>query len=345
MNCLEISGDRAHRRNSLRYVLCVLLREVLLDHVHESGAAGSGHLLALFLGLVPFHGLISSCHIAAQTYFDHVRESHLKEGFLDGLHCDVAAELAFSGGRYHRVNFLACENIIDDAHQVGLGSDRAERTGVDAVTALDALALVDDTDAVVVVCDRADRAGLLAGTNKVCDRAVRAGLGTHAALFTLIGIDMSSALANADSAELTGIDTCFAHTQTAVVCYGISGKRTFLTCRTNDLNDILGLGDSVRALCQGKTDSLFYQLSLFIYTAAVCSHGTGDDLIDQFLCVLFIEVAGPCQFGCLLHDPVFQTHQGCIICYHILLLSALYLKFITVIKLTIHIVSKEKAFL
>ena len=216
---------------------------------------------------------------------------------------------------------------------------------MDAVTALDALALIDHADAVVIVSDRSDRAGLLAGADQVCDGAVRAGLGAHTALFALIGIDMGPALTDGDRAEFTGVDARFTHTQTAVVCYCISGKRTFLTRGTNDLNDILGLGNSVRALCQRQIDSLLDQLSLFVHAATVCSHGTGNDLIDQFLFVFFIEFAVPRQSGRFLHDSVLKAHQGCIICYHILLLSALYLKFITVIKLTIHIVSKEKAFL
>ena len=219
-------------------------------------------------------------------------------------------------------DFLACSDIIDDVHKVCLGSDRAERTGVDAVTALDALTLIDHADAVVIISDRADRAGLLAGTDQMSDRAVRAGLRAHAALFTLIGINMSSALADRDRAELTGIDTCLAHTQTAVIRYGIGGQRTFLTCRADDLHDILRLGNSVRALRKRKSDSLFNKFSLFVYTAAVCSHGTRDDLIDQFFLMLFVKFPFPCQLGSFLHDLVLKTHQCSIIGYHSILLSA-----------------------
>ena len=166
------------------------------------------------------------------------------------------------------------------------------------MTSLPARISLDDADAVVIISDRADRAGLLAGTYKMSDRAVRAGLRAHAALFALIGIDMSSALTDRDRAELTGIDTCLAHAQTAVIRYSISGQRTFLTCRADDLYNILRLGNSVRTLCKRKSDPLLNKFSLFVYTAAVCRHGTRDDLIDQFIhranavCFPFLPIYG-----------------------------------------------------
>jgi hypothetical protein len=188
---------------------------------------------------------------------------------------------------------------------------------VDAVAALDALALVDHADAVVVICDRADRAGLLTGTDQMSDRAVRASLRAHAALFTLVGINTGPAIADRDRAELTGIDAGFAHAETAVIRNSISGKRTFFAGRADYLNDVLRLRDSIRALRQGETDSLLDKFSLFVDTAAISCSGTGNDLIDKLFLVFLVQLAIPCKSGCLFHDSVFQSYEGSIIGYHI----------------------------
>ena len=199
---------------------------------------------------------------------------------------------------------------------------------MDAVTALDALVLIDHANAVVIIGDGADRASLLARTNKMGNRAVRTCLRAHTALFALIGINVGSSLANADRTELTGIDTCLAHAETAVISYGIGGKRTFLTGRADYLNNVLRLGDSIRALSQGKIDSLFDELSLFVDTAAIGCHGSGNDLIDEFFPVFLIQLAVPGQLGCLFHNSVLQSHECSIIGYHLLLLSAMRLQFL-----------------
>ena len=44
------------------------------------------------------------------------------------------------------------------------------------------------------------------------DGVVRAGVGAHAALLTLVGIDVGPALAHGDGAELTGVLTGLSHT-------------------------------------------------------------------------------------------------------------------------------------
>ena len=92
---------------------------------------------------------------------------------------------------------------------------------MDAVTALDALGLVDVADAELVVLKGAYRAGTLAGPHQVGDRAVRTCIRAHAALFTLGRVDPGPAVSDGDRAETAGINTGFTHAETAVVRHGV----------------------------------------------------------------------------------------------------------------------------
>ena len=190
------------------------------------------------------------------------------------------------------------------------------------MAALDALGLIDHADAVVIVCDGAHSAGLLAGTHQMRDRAVRTCLSAHTALFALIGVDLRPVLAYRNSAEFTGVETRLAHAQTAVVRYRICGKGALFAGRANDLHDVLGCRDSVGILRLRKADPLLDKFPLFIYAASVSSHRAGNDLIDQLFFVLFIKISVPGKPCCFFHDLVFEFHECGIICYHLVLLSA-----------------------
>ena len=201
----QIAGNGYHRRDGSGLVLFILLRELVVHHGDESRAAGRCHLSAFLLRFDPLDGLVGCGHITAQTNFDHVSEAGFLQGCTDRGHVDVAAELTFSGWGAHRDNALAGLDRPDHVDRVDLGADGAERAVVDAVTAMDAKIIIDDAETVLIVMDRADRAGLAAGTLKMNDRAERAALGTLTAGLTFLRIDMHLSASGGDRSELTGV--------------------------------------------------------------------------------------------------------------------------------------------
>ncbi len=206
--------------------------------------------------------------------------------------------------------------MTDNVHQIGLGADGAEGAGMDAVSALDALILVNVADAVIIIGDGADRADALAGPDQMRDRPVRTGICAHAALFTLAGIDPGPVCSDRNSAEAAGIDTCLAHTQTAVVCYCIGRNRTFLTGGLDHLHDIFGIALGIGVLGKRKTYPLLRDLPLLVDTAAVIGDRSRTDLIGQLSQGFIIDIVFPCQFRDPLHNVVFQTYQCGIIGNH-----------------------------
>ena len=78
---------------------------------------------------------------------------------------------------------------------------------MDAVAAVNALVFINNAVTVLIVADRSDGAGTLAGADQMHDCAVRAGLRAHAAFLALVGINMRTELADCDSAELAGVKT------------------------------------------------------------------------------------------------------------------------------------------
>ena len=307
MQIFQISGDRAHRGNRGGHVVFKLLGEVLAQHVDESRAAGCGHLSAFFICLAPLGGLIGRCHIAAQTDFDHVLEAQLDAALTDGFHGDLLAELTLGSGGAHGVNFISGHDVVDDVYQIGLGSDRAERTGMDAVTAGDTLALIDLADAVIIIGDGADRAGLLTGTNQMGNRAVRAGVRAHTAFLTLGRIDVGTMGADGDGAETAGIQAGFTDTETAVVRNCIGRQRALFAGRTDDLDRICGSNFVPGRLGARQADPLLNDFSFFIDTAAILSDRSGNDLIDQRFFRLVIQLAFISKRSRSLHNFMLQA--------------------------------------
>ena len=110
---------------------------------------------------------------------------------------------------------------------------------MDTVSAVDTLGLVYLTDSVLIICDGTHGTCFFAGTLKMHDGTERACLSAHTALLTFLGVDMHPYITGGDGIHLTGIKTCFSQTESAIVGYGISGKRTFVACCVNDLNDVV----------------------------------------------------------------------------------------------------------
>ena len=187
---------------------------------------------------------------------------------------------------------------------------------MDAVSALDAFALVNIADAVVIICDSANRAGTLAGTDQVGDRAVRACIRAHTALFALGGINSGPAFADRNRAETAGIDTCFTHTETTVIRYCIGGKRTLFTSCADDLHNVLGITFRIRIQRLGKADSLTDNRSLFVDTAAILCNRTGNKFHGESIQGFFIEIVFPFKLCHTLHNMMFQVHYCSIIGNH-----------------------------
>ena len=77
-----------------------------------------------------------------------------------------------------------------------LGTDRSERAGVNALSAADALFLIDDTYAVFIIGNRVNRARSLARTDQVGNGAIRARIGAHTAFLTFVRINLRSVVAH-----------------------------------------------------------------------------------------------------------------------------------------------------
>ena len=190
---------------------------------------------------------------------------------------------------------------------------------MDAVAAVDALILIDDAVAVLIVADGTDRAGLLAGTDQVHDGTVGTCCCAHAALLALRGVDVGAELADGDGAEAAGIQARLAKAQAAVVRNGVGGQRALVAGGLDDLHDVVGVRVALRVLRKGEADSLSCDFSLLIDAAAVRGLGAGNQIVDEFVHVCLVQLVGPGKLGHFLHDLVFVAQQTFITSYHILL--------------------------
>ena len=143
---------------------------------------------------------------------------------------------------------------------------------MDTLTTADALLIVDLTDAVLVVADGIDRTRLTARTLQMRDGTIRTGVRTHTTLLTLVRIDVRSRLGHGDRTEAAAVLARLTEAETAVIGYRISGQRTLLTGRIDDLYDVRILLRRVWICIQvlRKTDSPSQNLTLLVYTAAPC---------------------------------------------------------------------------
>ena len=253
----------------------------MMHHGDKSRAAGSGHLAAFFSGLDPLFCLIGCRHVASETDFDHIGKSDLFQSSLDGGHPDVVSELAFCCRSAHCDHTFAGFDGFDDIDDIDLGADRAERAGVNTMTAVDAFIFVDHAESVVIVRDGVDRAGCLAGTLTVDDGVEGAGFCAQAAGFALVGIDLHLGIARRDGAETAGVQTGFAEAETAAVRDGVILDGTVVAGGRNDGHDIFGRMIDIRIQSHGKADTPAYDLPFFIDAAPVFRLGTGADFIDD----------------------------------------------------------------
>ena len=168
---------------------------MLVNHIDERGAAGCRLALSGLHRLGPLVRLGCGRQIAAQSYLEQIGKACLFERSSPGIHRDVLAILSLDGRCDHGVDLLSCADHIDDIDDKSLRSDRAERARMNAVAALNALALINLAESGFRIHrNSADRAGLLAGTDQIHNGPVRAGAGAHTALLALRRINMRPVL-------------------------------------------------------------------------------------------------------------------------------------------------------
>ena len=111
---------------------------------------------------------------------------------------------------------------------------------MDTVAAVDAFALVDLADSGFVIENGIHRTSFFTGALLMDDGAERACFGTHAAGFTLVGIDAHFGVTRRDGAEFAGIETRFAQTKAADVRHEIVLDRTVVTGSRDYRHYVLG---------------------------------------------------------------------------------------------------------
>ena len=211
----------------------------------------------------------------------------------------------------------------DDFYQICLGCDRAERAAVDAVTALNTFCFVDLAETVFIIRDGIYRTCLLARTFQMDNRTIWAGFRTHTALFALCRVDVHSVFARMNCAEFTGVQTCLAQTESAVIRYGICRNRAVVAGRLEHLNNVLRSTQRIRVFTDRKTDPSTGDFTLLIDTAAILRFRSRDQLISQFIHRLLIQIIIPCETADFLHDLMLKLDNTFIIRrYHIFLLSS-----------------------
>ena len=273
VNFLDEARRRHHRRNGVAH-LAHEIREVLFHHVVKRRTAAGGHAAALpgdFLGLL---GFIIGRGIRADRDLHHV----IKAEQLDGLHHFAhahAAELAFNRRRKAGIHFqILVLDIRDDIRNHRYIGNRAKRTGNRAVSAGDALGIVDGCAAVALIHgNRINRAGAHAGTARVCDGVVRAGLRTHAALAALVGINNRAVVRHGNRIKVAGLHALLRNAVLAVAGHGVTLKRAALTGAVHDGNRFVRVDISVISidgrLTAGPCHAVSENFALPVYAAAI----------------------------------------------------------------------------
>ena len=97
---------------------------------------------------------------------------------------------------------------------------------------------------------------------------------------------MGTVAADRDRTKVTCVLTGFTHTFLTVIGYNESCDRTLLTCRRDDLDDVIALFVT-RTFSLRETDSLTDDLSLLVYTAAELCLWTRDQFERDIVSLLF----------------------------------------------------------
>ena len=194
---------------------------------------------------------------------------------------------------------------------------------MDALSAADALLIVNLAQAVFIHFHGSHRAALHTGSLDLHDGRVSAGIRALSAGFALGRINIGTTVANSDRAEVTCLLTGLRQAALAQVRYHIAGgNRAFLAGRVDHLNHVRAFLRA-RAFSFRQSYSLSDNLALFVNTAAETGSGSRNH-IKRNIILLFIQLTGKSQLRHFRKHLVLDIQNGSIIRYsrHILCLSS-----------------------
>ena len=128
-----------------------------------------------------------SGHFGAECDFEDFGEAGFAQAGEELF--DGAGELVRNRGGHHRDDRAAAFHRGQDVGELRTLHDRTERTGAEALAAVDAVLEIDAHAAVLAFADRSDRAGVFARQRIADDRVVRADRHALAAVDALGAVD------------------------------------------------------------------------------------------------------------------------------------------------------------
>ena len=244
---------------------------------------------------------MDGAQIGAERDLLHAGEAELLEGLAELVDVALAAELADEGGRDLGNDLVAGVDGHDHLEDLALVGDGAEGTVDQALTAADALLVVDLCVAVLVGADGAHAARHGAGTLEVMDGVVGAGLGAQPAVDALLLIDVGLLVLEGDGA--LGADLAAGVREAAlagvahlvdVVLAGVAGelddvdqRRLVVGLGNRGVDDAVGhalrLVDALQRQAHGQANALRHDGALEEDGLAVGRDLAGDDLVGQAL--------------------------------------------------------------
>ena len=288
----------------------------MVQQGNKGRAAGCRHLPALLLCLDPLLRLVSGRHVAAEAHFHHIRKTGFHERGSHGRHADFLPELALRRRCAHGDHALPALHGLNHVHEVRLGADGTEGAVVNAVAAVHALLVVNHAQAVLIIMNGSDGAGLAAGSLQMDDGPEGAGLGAHPAGLAFSRIDAHLCVAGGDGLKAACIETRPAQTEAASVRDRIFLNRAVVAgCRDHG-HHIFGRLVDIRALSHGEPDPAAYNLPLLIDAAPVLGLGARAHLICDLLAVIVRQFVIPRQAAHLADDEMLQVNNPLVICNH-----------------------------
>ena len=290
-----------HGREGHRDAVSVL-GELLLGHDRPRRAAGGAHEGELVGNLVQVVVcLLDGAEVGSERHLLDAREAQLVEGLAQLAHVALAAKLADERRRNGGDDLVASVDGLDDLEDLALVGNGAKRAVDEALSARDALLVVDLRAAVLVGADGLHAAGGGAGTLLVEDGVVRADLGALPTVDALLLVDVGLLVHKGDGA--LGADlaagvrkAALAHVGHAVdvVLAGVAGELDDVDegrlvvglglCRLGEaVGELLGTVNALQWETQREADALAHDGALEKDALAIGGNVAGNDLVRQLV--------------------------------------------------------------
>ena len=231
------------------------------------------------------------------------------EGLAQLAHVALAAKLADERRRHSGNDLVACVDGLNHLEDLALVGNGAKRAVDEALSARDALLVVNLRAAVLVGANGMHAAGRGAGALLVENGVVRADLCALTAVNALLLVDVGLLVHKGDGALgadlAAGVrEAALAHVGHAVdvVLAGVAGKLDDVDegrlvvglglCRLGKaVRELLGAIDALQRQAQRKADALAHDGALEKHALAVGGNVTRDDLVGQLVELLRLVVA------------------------------------------------------